>query len=329
LSERSDERRVALSGGIDGVPRAAFALFRARLLRLVEDLVDAERPEPFRLVVDYGQDKPGLLPADQTRDETTSVSFVARDPEFSLDQLALPQETLDRLLDCASLVAVSPVVFDDWGLRSIEPHPSAAVNFRGPPGTGKTMAAHAVASYLGRRLMQGRVSDLESRYVGAGPKNIARLFTLAAEQDAVLFIDEAESLLSKRFSQPEQAAESAINSMRAELLMALDSYQGLVIFASNLPHSYDPAMESRLMHVDFGLPDYELRRRIWQIHLRPQLPLGPDVQIDELAEVSGVTGRDIKQAVIDAAVEAARRGNDRVAADRLLQAIRRHQEPSL
>jgi len=152
---------------------------------------------------------------------------------------------------------------------------------------------------------------------------------LAAEQDAVLFIDEAESLLSKRFSQPEQAAESAVNSMRAELLMALDSYQGLVIFASNLPHSYDPAMESRLMHVDFGLPDYALRRRIWQIHLPPQLPLGPDVPIDELAEVSGVSGRDIKQAVIDAAVEAARRGNDRVAADRLLQAIRRHQEPSL
>jgi ATP-dependent 26S proteasome regulatory subunit len=129
-------------------------------------------------------------------------------------------------LDCIEFVKVSPVVFDTWGLRSIEPHPSIAVNFRGPPGTGKTMAAHAAASYLGQKILLSRLSDLESKYYGQGPKNLAGLFESARRENAIIFIDEAESLLSRRFAQPEQAAESAINSMRTELLMALDSFDG-------------------------------------------------------------------------------------------------------
>lgn len=321
MNELRDERKISLAGGINGVPDTALALFRSRLLKLVEGLVEQHQAEPFRLIVQYGASRSDPDPA-SSPEKLTGGSFAAQEPQFGLSQLVLSPKTLDRLLDCISIVTVSPLVFDQWGLRAIEPHPSVAVNFRGPPGTGKTMAAHGAASHLGRKLVMCRLSELESRYHGEGPKNLSRLFRSAADQDAVLFIDEAESLLSKRFSQPEQAAESAINSMRTELLMALDSYRGLVIFASNLPHSYDPAMESRLLHVDFGLPDYSMRKKIWEIHLPQELPT-EDVNIEELASVSGVSGRDIKFAVIYAAVNAARHGLVRVTGAALYDAIER------
>jgi SpoVK/Ycf46/Vps4 family AAA+-type ATPase len=214
---------------------------------------------------------------------------------------------MERLLDCVAFYEVIPLVFGTWNLQSIEPNPSMAVNFRGPPGTGKTLAAHAIAHRLGLRIVSARLSDLESKFHGDGPKNLAALFATAARERALLFIDEAESLLSRRFAQPEQAAESAINSMRTELLQALDAFKGLVIFASNLPHSYDAAIESRLFHVDFALPDRDTRLRIWRAHLPPQLPLAPGVSLEALAAVENVSGRDIKLAVIMAAVSTARR----------------------
>jgi len=258
---------------------------------------------------------------------TRGPSFTAVEPLYSLDQVVLPDGTLRRLLDVAFFVESKELVFDTWNLRSIEPRPSVAVNFRGPPGTGKTMAAHGLASHLGRKILLCRLSDLESKFHGDGPKNLVELFATVRESGAILFLDEAESLLSRRFAQPEQAAESAINSMRTELLMALDSFQGITIFASNLPHSYDPAIESRLWHVDFELPDEPARRRIWQSHLPDQLPV-EQLSLERLAAVEGVNGRDIKVAVISAALTAARSGLGAVPHSLLEENIRAYALPS-
>lgn len=311
-----------LTGFPEQLPERELVKFRVRLFSLLRDVVDQYRPGPFTLAAGFGE-PPGPLPAPapDAEPEPGAPDFTAVEPLYTFDQLVLPEETLGRLLDCVSLVEVAPLVFGTWNLRSIEPNPSTAVNFRGPPGTGKTMAAHALAHRLGRRILSCRLSDLESKYHGEGPKNLAALFATAQEQNAVLFVDEAESLLSRRFAQPQQAAESAINSMRTELLMALDSFEGLVIFAGNLPHSYDAAVESRLLHVDFALPDRAARLRIWRTHLPAEMPVHDDVSVDELAEVTEVSGRDIKMAVILAAVGTARRREDAVTRGTLLSAL--------
>ncbi|WP_051854605.1 ATP-binding protein [Streptomyces sp. NRRL B-1347] len=318
--------RLFLSGFPADVPDRELVKFRVRLFAMLGEIVNHYRPDPFVLSAGYGTlpPRPGQeprWPAPAEEKEPQPPAFSTIEPLYTFDQLVLPEETVSRLLDCVSLVEVAPLVFDTWNLRSIEPHPSTAVNFRGPPGTGKTMAAHAIAHRLGRRILTCRLSDLESKYHGDGPKNLAALFAAAKEQHAVLFVDEAESLLSRRFAQPQQAAESAINSMRTELLMALDTFQGLVIFASNLPHSYDAAVESRLLHVDFALPDHAARRRIWQTHLPAELPVHDDVSVEELADVGDVSGRDIKLAVILAAVGTARRHQPAVTRDTLLAAL--------
>ncbi|MEW2527428.1 ATP-binding protein [Streptomyces sp. NPDC047071] len=322
--------RLFLSGFPADLPDRELVKFRVRLFAMLGEIIDHYRPGPFVLSAGYGTlpPRPGHEPSPwPAQEEPQPPSFSTVEPLYTFDQLVLPEETVSRLLDCVSLVEVAPLVFDTWNLRSIEPHPSTAVNFRGPPGTGKTMAAHAVAHRLGRRILSCRLSDLESKYHGEGPKNLAALFATAKEQNAVLFVDEAESLLSRRFAQPQQAAESAINSMRTELLMALDTFQGLVIFASNLPHSYDAAVESRLLHVDFALPDHAARRRIWQTHLPAELPVHEDVSPDDLADVGDVSGRDIKLAVILAAVGTARRREAAVTRETLLTALKEQRTP--
>jgi ATPase family associated with various cellular activities (AAA) len=286
-----------------------------RIRGVLEEFIEKVGIFPFTLSAGYSPADAGRhsAPAEvppstgESQHVAEGRSFTPVDPLYSLDQVVLPQATLRKLLDVAFFMESLELIFDAWNLRSIEPRPSLAVNFRGPPGTGKTMAAHGLAKYLGRKILLSRLSDLESKFHGEGPRNLVDLFAAVRRSGAILFLDEAESLLSKRFAQPEQAAESAINSMRTELLMALDSFEGITIFASNLPHSYDPAVESRLWNVEFELPDEDARRRIWQNHLPAELPV-TGLQLDRLAAIDGVSGRDIKQAVILSALSAARNG---------------------
>lgn len=214
-----------LHGELAGLPHTDFIWFRTQLFELLGALVHDHNLDPFSITAGYPPHEPDQLakgnsgeglkpPEDQPVGRLEAI-----DPVFKFDQLVLPTQTMEQILNYVALVEVAPLVFDSWNLRSIEPNPSMAVNFRGPPGTGKTLAAHAIADRLGRKILMTRLSDLESKYHGDGPKNLVQLFSAASAAHAVLFIDEAESLLSRRFAQPEQAAESAINSMRTELLM--------------------------------------------------------------------------------------------------------------
>lgn len=328
-----------LDGQVPNLSASDFALFRVRLFDLVGELVRTKRVGPFRVSLGYGdrgalsndhrgQDPNPAAKKVETKDDRNLPNLIPMEPMWRFDQLVLPRELKEILIDCVSFVEVAPLVFDTWNLRSIEPHPSIAINFRGPPGTGKTMAAHGVAEHLGRKILSSRLSDLESKYHGDGPKNIVNLFRSASAQNAVLFIDEAESLLSRRFAQPDQAAESAINSMRTELLMALDSFDGLVIFATNLPGSYDTAISSRLTHVDFPTPAFEARLEIWRKHLPAELPLDQNVDLESLALIEGVTGRDIKRAILGAAVATARRQLPYVSQDLLASFLRQYMESS-
>lgn len=311
-----------------------FVEFRVRLLDLLSDLVSTHSLPPFSLNAGYPHQPPPpgpIAPEPKSPEEVEErrSMFTPIDPAYRFDQVVLPAATLDRLEDCIAFLEVSPLVFDEWNLRSIEPNPSIAVSFRGPPGTGKTMAAHALAGRMGKSILLSRLSDLESKYHGDGPKNLVSLFESAAETDSVLFLDEAESLLSRRYENPSQAAESAINSMRTELLMALDAHEGLVIFASNLSDSYDAAIASRLFEVHFPLPDLEARRRLWQAHLPEELPIAEDVAIDSLAAVADLTGRDIKQAIVSAAISSARKGHSEVTVDAIWLALEGRSQPGV
>ena len=251
-----------------------------------------------------------------------SLNYHAETPHYSFEQVILPKDTRSKILEAVATIQVEPKVFDEWGLRTIIPYAASAMSFYGPPGTGKTMAAEAVAHMLGKKIIRAAYADIESKYHGEGPKMVKAIFLAAEREDAVLFLDESDSLLSKRLTDVRSGSEQAINSMRSQLLMCLEQFRGIVIFATNLVVNYDRAFLSRLISIEFPVPDKTARKAIWDKHLRGEgmhIPLSDDVDTEALAENYSFCGREIKNAVKDACVTAAMHEHEIVTQSDLLK----------
>jgi SpoVK/Ycf46/Vps4 family AAA+-type ATPase len=231
------------------------------------------------------------------------------EPERTLADVVLPARTHRALETALAQVWSHSLIFGTWGLG--ERHATGlglAFNFAGPPGTGKTICAEAIAHALGRRLLVVRYAELESMWAGETPKNVAGIFRTAAEDDAVLFFDEADAIAARRSSGgANEAYHREANIVVNVLLHELDAFNGVVIFATNLAANFDPAFERRLRtHVLFEMPGVEEREAIWRVQLHPtKTPIDPDVNFRALAKQFAVSGGDIKNAVLKAAAAAA------------------------
>lgn len=255
-----------------------------------------------------------------------SLNYQAEVPKYSFNQVRLVGETQRHIMEAVGILEVEEKVFDEWGLRSIIPEAASALSFYGPPGTGKTMAAHAVADYLGKKILLATYADIESKFYGEGPKMVKAIFKAAERENAVLFLDESDSLLSKRLTNVSEGSSQAINSMRSQLLVSLENFRGVVIFATNLVVNYDKAFLSRLINVEFLMPDSEIRKDIWMNHVKSdkiRIPLAEDVDLDSLSEKYEFSGREIKNAVKNACVSAALQKRDIVLHDDFVQACDR------
>ena len=234
-----------------------------------------------------------------------SENYHAEKPHYSFEQVILPVLLKTQIEEAVGTILVEHKVFDEWGLRTIIPNASSALSFYGPPGTGKSMAAEAIAQKLGKKILRATYADIESKFHGEGPKMVKAIFRAAERDDAVLFLDESDSLLSKRLTNVTDGSAQAINSMRSQLLICLEQFKGIVIFATNLVVNYDKAFLSRLINIEFTKPDKEARYAIWYQHLKGEglhIPLAEDVDIYELAEKFEFCGREIKNSVKDACV---------------------------
>jgi hypothetical protein len=183
-------------------------------------------------------------------------------------------------------------------------HLAAAANlsclFWGPPGTGKTMAAHVVARELGLDLLRVDMSRVVDKYIGETEKNLARLFDDAELHNHVLLFDEADALFGRRTEQHD-AHDRFANIETGYLLQRLEQHRGVVVLATNLRQNLDPAFLRRL-HViaEFPLPAPAERRELWA-RLVPA-PRADDVDLGLLANVFALSGGDIRNAVLTALV---------------------------
>jgi SpoVK/Ycf46/Vps4 family AAA+-type ATPase len=230
--------------------------------------------------------------------------FDVVEPRRTFDDVILPPATMDAIRQALALIRKQGLIFDRWGLA--ERHGGTAglaFHFAGPPGTGKTIAAEAIAATLGRQLLVVRYAELESRWVGQTAKHIAAVFRDAARAEAVLFFDEADAVASRRFTSLQHGYEREANATVNVLLSEVERFPGVVIFATNLAANLDPAFERRIRtHIRFDLPGLEERERIWKAQLHAgKTPLAADVSFRELAERFPRSGGDIKNAVIKAA----------------------------
>lgn len=245
--------------------------------------------------------------------EKQEVAFMISKPKFKLSDLILSDENLDELKTVIKAKECWVKIFVEWNLQSVmKQRKSLFVNLYGDPGTGKTMAAHAIANELNKEMICVNYADIESKYVGETSKNLTALFKSASEKDVIIFFDEADALLSKRVTNMSSSTDVSVNQTRSVLLTLLNDFDGMVIFATNFISNYDPAFMRRIQyHIKFELPDIELRKKLWRMYIPKEMPT--DLSISEIAEkYDGISGSDISNAVLKAALKAAKNNDSLV-----------------
>jgi SpoVK/Ycf46/Vps4 family AAA+-type ATPase len=174
----------------------------------------------------------------------------------------------------------------------------------GPPGTGKSLAAEVMASQLGAPLHLVRLPRLQSKWVGETENNVHDLFARARHSRAVVVFDEADILFANRVG-VRTGQDQAVNLVTGLLLQELDRHAGVVVLTSNLEINIDPAFHRRVLYrVAFPLPDPEIRRALWQRLMPATIPRGDDLDLELLARRYPLTGGEIRNVVLRAALAA-------------------------
>lgn len=243
--------------------------------------------------------------------------FAPIHPRYKLSQMILPSHLKRQIEEALSIIKYQNLIYHQWGFEEIDSIPKSILNFYGPPGTGKTMCAHAVAHDMGKKLLALNYADIESKYVGEAPKNLKRAFDIAKDEDCVLFFDEADSVLGKRITNVTQGSEQALNSLRSQMLILLEEFNGIVIFATNLVSNFDSAFESRILkHLLFELPNEKARINMIRKMIPGKLPMKAALTNEELQTLSllseGFSGREIKNAILETLLSKAVSGQENI-----------------
>lgn len=221
-------------------------------------------------------------------------------PRFTIEKdLVLHPESRLQIQEAMAKIRYHSTIYHDWGFNQVDPMGAGMIlNFYGKPGTGKTLAAEGLAGSLAMPFLAVGVAELESKFMGDTARNIQDVFALAGQHKALLFFDEADTLLGKRLSNVTQGVDNEVNAARSTMLIELERYEGIVVFATNFAENFDKAFESRISHhVHFLLPDLHCRKLLWDMLLVPGIPLQEDRDwlIEHAAEHSeGFCGRDIR-----------------------------------
>lgn len=231
-------------------------------------------------------------------------TFFPVEPRYCFDQIILPDKLIGQIKEALNIIQYQDLIYNQWGFSEVDSIPKSILYFYGPPGTGKTMCAHAIAKAINKKLLALNYAEIESKYVGEAPKNLQAAFDVAKNNDCVLFFDEADSFLGKRITNVVQGADQALNSLRSQMLILLEEFKGIVIFATNLVTNFDTAFESRILkHLKFDLPNEDARISIIEKMIPSKLPIEKKFNDEELRSLSqivdGLSGREIKNAILE------------------------------
>lgn len=274
----------------------------------------------------------GLFRKNNTNEEEKrKSSFIPVSPKYSLDKVIMNSDMAEQIEDALSIIRNRKKIYEEWGFKEVDPQPKAILSFWGPPGTGKTMCAHGIAATMNQKILAVNYAEIESKYAGESPKNLIAAFNVAQENNAILFFDEADSFLGKRISSVQSGHDQSINSLRSQMLILLEDFEGIVIFATNLVKNFDPAFETRILrHIKFDLPDTHARTVIFKTLIPSKVPMEQPLTDEDylmFAKTSeGFSGRDIRNSVLDTLSSAAKMNLKSLTKELFINAINKRQE---
>ncbi|XP_059651520.1 uncharacterized protein LOC132299087 isoform X2 [Cornus florida] len=238
---------------------------------------------------------------DAKLEEMINSVIVDRSPSVKWEDIAGLEKAKQALLEMVILPTKRKDLFT--GLRK----PARGLLLFGPPGTGKTMLAKAVASESEATFFNVSASSLTSKWVGEGEKLVRTLFTIAiSRQPSVIFMDEIDSIMSTRTANENDASRR----LKSEFLVQFDGVTSnsddlvIVIGATNKPQELDDAVLRRLVkRIYIPLPDAQARRILLKHKLKGQAFSLPGGDLERLVEeTEGYSGSDLQALCEEAAM---------------------------
>ena len=210
----------------------------------------------------------------------------------TFDNCILPKEVQETIEDCLTVV-LRQDLFEDWGVNDhFEKGLTNSILLYGPPGTGKTMISESIASVLGKNLMRVTNAEIQSNVPGKTEKNITKIFQEATTQEAVIMLDECDSMLYNR-----DAVGMIMSAEINHFLQEIERHDGVVILTTNRLHKLDAALQRRIIaKVEIPMPTLEARKEIW-VKLVPAKVPKEKMDIDKLSEPK-LSGGEIKNAIL-------------------------------
>jgi AAA+ superfamily predicted ATPase len=211
--------------------------------------------------------------------------------EMDWDDLVLAPNTQRQIAEILNWIKFNHTLLHDWGMNK-KVKPGYRALFYGPPGTGKTVTASLLGKATGLSVFRIDLSRMISKYIGETEKNLSKLFDKAENKNWILFFDEAEALFSKR-TDIRDAHDKYANQEVAYLLQRIESYNGLVILATNQRSNIDDAFVRRFQTIiHFAMPSAEERYLMWKQAFPTQVTIAEDVCLENISnrfELSGST----------------------------------------
>jgi cell division protease FtsH len=245
-------------------------------------------------------------------------------PVVTFADVAGIDEAVEELVEVKEFLA-APSRFEAVGARIPK-----GVLLYGPPGTGKTLLARAVAGEAGVPFFSISGSDFVEMFVGVGASRVRDLFNQAkAQAPAIVFVDEIDAVGRHRgagLGGGHDEREQTLNQLLVEM-DGFDTSKGVILIAgTNRPDILDPALlrPGRFdRHIAVDPPDLEGRKAILAVHAKGK-PIDPTVNLTLLARrTPGFTGADLANVLNEAALLAARRGDQTVTAPDVESAVER------